>query len=130
MPNRVDGNISGVRPEVARRPTEQQADAATQAPRAADARQAANTNQTDRVEISPEAQAQSQALATPNAGGGTAPVATETGGVRPQEANTGTAVAGATAQQAEQLREQQETARQQDANRPPERPGNLVDVTG
>ncbi len=129
MPNRVDANISGVRPEVARRPTEQQADAAAQAPRAADARQAATTNQTDRVEISPQAQAQ-QALATPNAGGGTAPVATETGGVRPEEANADAAVSGATTQQAEQLREQQETTRQQDASRPPERPGNLVDVTG
>ena len=130
MPNRVDGNISGVRPDVARRPTEQQADAATQTPRAATTREAANPAQMDRVEISPEAQAQNQALATPNAEAGTAPVATETGGVRPQEANADTAVAGATTQQAEQLREQQETTRQQDANRPPERPGNLVDVTG
>ncbi|MDP6777842.1 MAG: hypothetical protein QGI83_13870 [Candidatus Latescibacteria bacterium] len=129
MPNRVDANISGVRPEVARRPTEQQADAATQAPQAANAREGTSPNQVDRVEISPEAQAQ-QALAAPNAGGGTAPTATETGAVRPQEAGEDNAVAGATAQRAEQLRDQQETTRQQNAGRSPEQPGNLVDVTG
>lgn len=130
MPNRVDANISGIRPDVARRPTEQQADAAAQAPCAADTREAANPTQTDRVEISPQAQAQSQALAAPNAGAGTAPAATETGAVRPPEADEDAAVTGATAQRAEQLRDQQETTRQQNADRPPERPGNLVDVTG
>ncbi len=129
MPNRVDANTSGVRPTVARA-DEQQADQAAQAPRAADAQRAnATANQVDRVEISEASQARNQELAAADSGGetqrGAALNAPGAQGAQPD-----TAVGGTTAERAAELRERQDAARQQDAARPPERQGNLVDVTG
>ena len=117
MPNRVDGQVA--RPEVAR-PETPRADRAAQpadAPRA----EAANT---DRVEISAAArqvQSSRPAPAQPERG-----AAADAPSARPENAN----LQANTANQASQLREQQEQTRAANTETEPGETGNLVGVTG
>ncbi len=129
MPNRVDTPVNGVPPTAARRPEAQQPNSTEDTE---NRREAAGG---DRVKISQEAQARAQAE-RPTAGGaaGEARLAADTGEPAAQAAETGqqgpSAVEGATAQRAEDLRDQQTAEQQQAAAEPPEQQGNLVDVTG
>ena len=124
MPNRVDPNINGIRPTVARQPAER-ADRPEQAAARAQEQQPAEAATPDRVELSAEAQARAR-TERPAAGGGderrmaalNAPGAGE-----PEAAGRESGVTGPTQQRAEQIRQEQ-------AARPRERQGNLVDVVG
>ena len=130
MPNRVDGTVSGVHPTIARAP-EREATRPEEAVQRADAEEQA-PDQGDRVEVSTEVRAQVQEQRTRVGEGQENPrgAALNAPGARQNAAGEQGAVEGATANRAQELRDQQETARQQNANRPPERQGNLVDVVG
>ena len=129
MPNRVDGAVNGAQPAAARpeavRPGQRQG--AAQPAQAPDT----NTTNVDRVEISQAGQARNQELQAPNA-----PQAQDRGaamnapGAQSQPAGGQGNLEQAAARNAEQLRERQETERQQATQEPPERQGGLVDVTG
>ena len=122
MPDRVDANTSGARPAPARPQGGEGPDQAAQ-----QARQAAERPEPDRVEISNEARART----------------TQTPATNPPQTNAPANEAGGAAQgpsaddRAEELRQDRDVAEQQDDSareqgqrRPPERPGNLVDVQG
>ena len=129
MPNRVDTTANSVPPATTRRPEVQQRNPAE------DTAQREEAAGGDRVDISQEARARAQAE-RPTSGGpaGEARLAADTGESVQQAAETGqqgpSAVEGATAQRAEDLREQQTAEQQQTAPEPSEQQGNLVDVSG
>lgn len=126
MPNRVDGNINGLRPTLAVRPEARQNDQVEQ-----QANRPEQTQQRDRVEISELARQRAEE-ARPRAGAGddSRAGAAERPDARPPEAGQQGAVNGPTAQRAEQVREQREAAVRVAAESPAERQGNLVDVVG
>lgn len=135
MPNRVDTNINGTRPAMARQNPQQANPPQQAADRTDGADQAGGAgNRMDRVEIS--RQAQLQAGSQRPAAAGAQPdqrrmAAVNAPSARPAEAGRQGAPPEATAERrTQESRQQQDTARQQAAARPPQRPGNLVDVTG
>ena len=127
MPDRVGGQISGIRPTLARGEDVQANRTAQAGPQAVERQQ----DQVDRVEISEAGRARNQELSaannpqTPQRGG-----AAEAPGARAPEAGEQGNLEQATANNAAQLREQQVTARQQQTEDPPEQQGNLVDIRG
>jgi len=129
MPNRVDANISGIRPTVARQPTERTERPEQPEPQAR-AQEPADAARTDRVELSADAQARVRAT-RPDAAGGDEDRAASLnapGAGEPDTTGLRGAVTGPTQERAEQVREDQVTARQQQAPQPREQQGNLVDV--
>lgn len=126
MPNLVDGNINGIRPTLAVRPEVQQNNQAEQL-----ANRPEQAQPRDRVEISELArQRAEEARPRAAAGDDSRAGAADRPGARPPEAGQQGAVNGPTAQRAEQVRQQQEAAAREVAERPAERQGNLVDVVG
>jgi len=135
MPNRVDTNINGTRPAMARQGPQQANPPQQAADRTGGAGQAGDAgNRMDRVEISGEAQARAgtQRPAAADAQRDQRRMAAANApGARPAEAGRqGAAPEAAAERRTQESRQQQYTARQQAAARPPQRPGNLVDVTG
>ncbi len=125
MPNRIDANINGIRPSLAVREDRRQANNQAQEPQQA-------AQQTDRVDISEQARLRTE-QARPRAGTAQANprrAALNAPSAKPSEAGEQGAVNGTTAARAEELRARQDAAARESAERPPERPGNLVDVVG
>lgn len=122
MPNRVDVSANVARPTFGQ-------NEARQANRASEAASSeTQPTQRDRVEISAQARLQAEQN-QPSAGANASGAAADAPSARPEEAG-GQGVNQATAQQAEQLRETREQSVQENAQEPPERQGNLVDVVG
>ncbi len=127
MPDRVGGQISGIRPTLARGEDVQANRTAQTSPQAVERQQ----DQVDRVEISEAGRARNQELSaennpqTPQRG-----AAAEAPGAQAPEAGEQGNLEQATANNAAQLREQEEASRQQQAENPPEQQGNLVDLRG
>lgn len=121
MPNRVDGNVTGAQPAAAR-PEARQPMPAAERQQAEGTARARAERQADRVEISQTGQERT-APARENTRGAAlnAPGARPSPEIERREANLET-------QRETAVREEQDTARQQ--RTPPQRPGNLVDVTG
>ncbi len=133
MPNRVDGAAGGVRPtpaganEVAQRPP------ADQTPEARTA-QPAETPFGDRVEISNDARDRAEAE-RPRVGetlneGSRGAALNAPGAQAGAQAGEQGSIEGVTADQADQVRTQQEAARREATREPAEQQGNLVDVVG
>ena len=123
MPNRVDA--AGLRPTAARPDVQNRAQ---QAPEPEPARE--TTPDVDRGEISETARLQAEAT-RPQAGGNPRGAAVDAPSANPPRPGVQGAVnEGAAEQQAEQIREDQAQRTQENAERPPERQGNLVDVVG
>gem|GEM_PF-2090897 len=126
MPDRVGGQVNGIRPTLARGEDVQANRTAQESPQAVERQQ----DQVDRVEISEAGQARNQELTaannpqTPQRGG-----AADAPGAQAPEAGEQGNLEQATANNAAQLREQEVAERQQQAEEPPEQQGNLVDVT-
>ena len=133
MPGRVNAPMNGSRPEAAVRDVRQADQGAQEAQGAGGGQGNGAANGADRVEISGAARARSDremALAEVRQEDGGA-TALETQGARPSEEARPAAVQGdGAATRTAELRQQEDAARQQAANRPQERQGNLVDVTG
>ena len=120
MPNRVEGQVPGAG-QAAQRP---EADRAQQAAQA----QQPDAPDVDRVEISNAGRERVEA-ARPTPGEADRGAAADAPGARPPEGGDN-AVNAATAQRAEDLREEQEQNAREVANDTPAEPGNMVDVTG
>lgn len=127
MPDQVGGQISGIRPTLARGEDVQANRTAQTSPQAVERQQ----DQVDRVEISEAGRARNQELSaanypqTPQRG-----AAAEAPGAQAPEAGEQGNLEQATANNAARLREQEEASRQQQAENPPEQQGNLVDLRG
>ena len=127
MPDQVGGQISGIRPTLARGEDVQANRTAHTSPQAVERQQ----DQVDRVEISEAGRARNQELSaannpqTPQRGA----AAEAPGAQAPEEGEQGN-MEQATANNAARLREQEEASRQQQAENPPEQQGNLVDLRG
>ena len=127
MPDQVGGQISGIRPTLARGEDVHANRTAHTSPQAVERQQ----DQVDRVEISEAGRARNQELSaannpqTPQRG-----AAAEAPGAQAPEAGEQGNLEQATANNAARLREQEEASRQQQAENPPEQQGNLVDLRG
>ncbi|MDA0712195.1 MAG: hypothetical protein O3B73_18505 [bacterium] len=122
MPTRVDSNVTVARP------TFGQADTRATNRTSESARLEGQTEQRDRVEISEQARLRAEQTQPPTGESQTRGAAADSVSARPEAGDQG--VNQATAQQAEQLRENRQESVSENARRPNERQGNLVDIVG
>lgn len=122
MPNRVDASANVARPTFGQ--TE-----ARQANRASEnAQQETRPAQQDRVEISEQARLQAEQNQPRVGADNTRAAAQDAPSARPEAGDQG--VNAPSAQQAEQVRQTRDENVRENAQRPEERQGNLVDVVG
>ena len=121
MPNRVDAAES--------RPAPAPSDVQNRAQQASEPEPQEQAQQVDRVEISGQARLRAEE-ARPQAGENPRAAAVDAPSANPPQPGVQGAVNGATEQQVEQLKEAQIQTTRENAQDPPERQGNLVDVVG